>query len=529
MALLFSALAWTLGKTRTPLRVTSLLYWTLVVYTALNIPIALVLSTPLTWSMLRATSGTLADSILLYVTPGSALVVVLALVVGGVLPRLMSRLAPYALVLSRASAFAIVAIGPWASGRVETFGLHRNASMALVTSAVPRISARARADDWTVTSFDSPSHSIGEPGRFESPQTEDLSHFRGFAAGRNVVLVILESTAAQYLPLYGGAEDVTPNLDALARHAIVFDTAYAAYPESIKGLFSILCSTYPAFDTTPEMYARAPCESIASVLSRRGYRTALFHSGRFAYLGMESIVRGRGFDTLEDAGDISGRHQSSFGVDEPSTVGRILSWLDALPVGQRFFVTYAPIAGHHPYETPAPGPFPTGTEIGRYRNALRYADESFGTLLAGIRARGLEQNTVWVVLGDHGEAFGQHAGNYGHTFFLYDENVRVPFLIAVPGIVEQQRSRHTVSLVDTAPTILDALGLPSAPDTKANPHSRPSRVWRCSLRTTRWGYSVFGMAAGSTSTISTPVGRSSSIWTRTGRNRSIWRAATCRG
>jgi arylsulfatase A-like enzyme len=256
---------------------------------------------------------------------------------------------------------------------------------------------------------------------------------------------------------------VTPNLDALARQAIVFETAYAAYPESIKGLFSILCSRYPAFDTTPQMYERAPCDSIASVLSRRGYRTALFHSGRFAYLGMESIVQGRGFDTLEDAGDISGHHQSSFGVDEPSTVARILSWLDALPVDQRFFVTYAPIAGHHPYETPVPGPFPTGEEIGRYRNALRYADESFGTLLAGIRARGLERNTVWVVLGDHGEAFGQHAGNYGHTFFLYDENVRVPFLIAAAGIVEPQRSRTTVSLVDTAPTILDVLGLPIAP------------------------------------------------------------------
>jgi arylsulfatase A-like enzyme len=67
------------------------------------------------------------------------------------------------------------------------------------------------------------------------------------------------------------------------------------------------------------------------------------------------------------------------------------------------------------------------------------------------------------VFGDHGEAFGQHAGNYGHTFFLYDENVRVPFLIAAPEIVEQQRSRTTVSLVDAAPTILDVLGFPKAP------------------------------------------------------------------
>ena len=78
-----------------------------------------------------------------------------------------------------------------------------------------------------------------------------------------------------------------------------------------------------------------------------------------------------------------------------------------------------------------------------------------------MRDRGLDGNTLWIILGDHGEAFGQHAGNYGHTFFLYDENVRVPFVIAAPGVTEgHTRVGRVVSLVDTAPTILDLLGLP---------------------------------------------------------------------
>ena len=65
------------------------------------------------------------------------------------------------------------------------------------------------------------------------------------------------------------------------------------------------------------------------------------------------------------------------------------------------------------------------------------------------------------MFGDHGEAFGQHDGNYGHTFFLYDENVRVPFIVAAPGAIDgPRRSRATVSLVDVAPTIMDLLGLP---------------------------------------------------------------------
>ena len=81
------------------------------------------------------------------------------------------------------------------------------------------------------------------------------------------------------------------------------------------------------------------------------------------------------------------------------------------------------------------------------------------------RVRGLEQNTVWIVLGDHGEAFGQHEGNYGHTFQLHEENVHVPFLIAMPGQAARQiRSRKVVSLIDTAPTVLALAGLPAPPD-----------------------------------------------------------------
>jgi len=177
---------------------------------------------------------------------------------------------------------------------------------------------------------------------------------------------------------------------------------------------------------------------------------------------MESIINHRGYQTLEDAGDIGGSHNSSFGVDEPATVARMLAWIDALPRGQRFLLTYLPIAGHHPYATPEPGPFRGTAEIDQYRNALRYGDVSLGVLMEGLRARGLEGNTIWVIYGDHGEAFHQHEGNYGHTFFLYDENIHVPFLIAAPGLMRgQQRVRKVVSLVDAAPTILDLVGIPS--------------------------------------------------------------------
>jgi phosphoglycerol transferase MdoB-like AlkP superfamily enzyme len=345
-----------------------------------------------------------------------------------------------------AVALACAVAGPAAAARVDTQGRERNAWTALVAHLPVSTPARPGPRDWRASD-----QRVADP---------DLSRLRGRAAGRNVVLVSLESTAARYLGLYGAAEDVAPHLTRLARSAVVFDHAYAVYPESIKGLLSILCSLTPAIDTPADAYAAAPCRSIAAELAAHGYRTGLFHSGRFGYLGMEGVIRNRGFDVLADAGDIGGAHDSSFGIDEPSTVASILRWIDAGPAGRPFFVTYLPIAGHHPYETPGRGPFPDRDEFGRYRNALHYGDAALGALREGLEARGLDRGTVWIVLGDHGEAFGQHEGNYGHTFQLYDENVRVPFVVAAPGLLpESIRARRVVSLIDTAPTILDLLGL----------------------------------------------------------------------
>lgn len=442
VVLLFAIVEWLIGARRP---VAWAIYAVAAVYVVINVPVGRALSTPLTWSMWRAARGALADSIWHDVTWQNVLWLTAVLIVAALAP-LFFRDAPQKPLF--ATLAVLVGFGPPAAARVDTLGLERNAWTALIGTAVPRLRFRGAAGDWHVPGFD-------------RSRYEDLSRFRAAAAGRNIVLVSLESTAAQYLGLYGADPDVMPNLSELARAGITFENAYAVYPESIKGLFSILCSTYPAFDTAAELYASVPCRSIAAILSDSGYRTALFHSGRFMYLGMDQVVRERGYDLLADAGDIGGNRNSSFGIDEPATVARILAWVDALPGGQPFFATYLPIAGHHPYETPEPGPFPDSDEFGRYRNALHYGDASLGALMHGLQARGLDRKTLWIVLGDHGEAFGQHEGNYGHTFFLYDENIHVPFLVAAPGIVSHPiRSRQVVSLIDAAPTLLDLAGLP---------------------------------------------------------------------
>lgn len=477
------------------------IYAVVVLYAALNVPVTRVLSTPLTWTMLRAAGGPLRDAVLHYATATNLVAMAIPLALSVVLPayvftqrargarsnwgflnkRFSVFSVPSELVLTIAGAITIV--GLFASSRIDTRGLDRNAFGALVATAIPRVSAAAGPDaDWRLSPFD-------------TTRAADLSWLGGTMRGRNAVLVVLESTGARHLGLYGASPDPMPRLSELARESVVFERAYSVYPESIKGLFATLCSRYPAFDTAPETYAGVPCASIAATLGGAGYRTALFHSGRFEYLGMRSVIERRGFGILEDAGAIGGQVESSFGVDDASTVRRALQWIDSGDRGAPFFMTYLPTSGHSPYATTSPGPFDPVTDFWRYMNALHESDAALGALVDGLRARGLADQTVFVVFGDHGEAFGEHSGNFAHTFFIHDENVRIPYLIAAPGAIRRQtRVDRIASVIDTAPTIVDLLGLP--PDARHQGESLLPAARRMALFYTDYSIGWLGLADG---------------------------------
>jgi len=132
-------------------------------------------------------------------------------------------------------------------------------------------------------------------------------------------------------------------------------------------------------------------------------------------------------------------------------VRKLLEFVDGLPDGRRFFAVYSPISGHHPYHAPGrrSGERPEKSERDAYFNDLRFGDQALGELLAGFARRGRLEKTLFVVVGDHGEAFAQHAGNFAHTLFLYEENVKVPFLVAAPGAMHgQRRAPQVTSLLD---------------------------------------------------------------------------------
>ncbi len=132
-------------------RIAWVVYALLAGYAALNVPLACLLSTPLTWPLLRATGGTIADSIGHHVTAANLLRIGIVLAAAALLPRLVARLSVRLQVTAAMAVVLLLPLGPVAVSRVATNGLHRNALAALVTSALPRVPAADVAGDWTVS------------------------------------------------------------------------------------------------------------------------------------------------------------------------------------------------------------------------------------------------------------------------------------------------------------------------------------------------------------------------------------------
>ena len=484
----------------------SALYIVLTLWASINVPVARQLASPLTYSFLHATGGALGDSISRYVTLTNLGVPIALCALALGLPRwiarwnerwLPTRHNARKLGLGLAVVVALALIAPTVEVRTDLQGSERNAVVTLLRTtwqhAFPgaggeRPSLLTPACQATDTSSAAP-----PPG---------AAPLQGLARGKNIVWVVLESARARSLNLYGEPRDATPHLTSLASAgSIVFENAYAAYPESIKGLYSFLCGREPPLhrEASELTSDRFPCDDIATSLARAGYRTGLFHSGWFAYLGMKGVLANRGFETLVDAETITSPYRSSFGVDDRSTALRLLSWIDSRPTNKPFFAMFMPIAGHHPYHAPGPvaRPFDEKTSHDEYLNDLHIADDSFGLLRQGMQARGLDDKTVYVVFGDHGEAFREHAGNIAHALFLYEENLHVPFFVAAPGLIRDlTRLTKPLSLIDVPATTLALAGLPPIPSTDGHAASadndRAIRFFteqggrRAGLRDGRW-------------------------------------------
>ena len=280
-----------------------------------------------------------------------------------------------------------------------------------------------------------------------------------------MLLVSIDTLRADRLGSYGYAAAETPRLDALAARGLRFAQATTVIPLTLPAHSSLMTGTFPAHHGVRDnggFYLAEEQVTLAEVLSERGYRTGGFIAA-FVLDGRWGI--GQGFGRYFDDFDLDGYEQAA-GMDAiqrpgSTVVDQALEWLDA-DRDQKFFAWVHLYDPHTPYEAPEPYRvrFPR-TASGAYDAEIAVADTQLGRLLDKLQVDGRLDETLVVVLSDHGEMLGEH-GEHTHGFFIYDAAVHIPLIIAGPG-VPARVVPNQVRIVDVMPTVLDLLGEPAPP------------------------------------------------------------------
>lgn len=284
--------------------------------------------------------------------------------------------------------------------------------------------------------------------------------------GSNVIWLVLESTRAKDVPLYGGSAEM-PHLMQAREHMLLLNQLYSQDPRSTKafaqmdmGRFSLL-SWDSYSNNIPWMF---PDDGIASHLDKLGYRTATMVNTDESYDHNKNFQEEHGYQLALYR---QGLNPGSSSADDLLLLKRIGLELDQK--GKPFYFMVWPIETHHPYgreywsdEGSWTDTHPGGVKhLGaadhdRYLRALHEVDDWFGRLISLLKQKGVYDNTVIIVTGDHGEAFGEHEpGNVFHGNGVYQESVHVAGFIYSPKIDGLHLDNRNTRLLDIPATILN--------------------------------------------------------------------------
>ncbi|MFN0137972.1 MAG: sulfatase [Phycisphaerae bacterium] len=340
----------------------------------------------------------------------------------------------------------------------------------------------------------------------------------------NVLLISVCSIRADHTSLYGYQRETTPNMTSFAQDAFVFDAAFAQWPKTAPAFASIVSGKYGhttgVMRITPEQYLPPQHETLSEVLGAAGYETAAFLSspalndttniaqGHKVY---EELNKMRGVDAriapttralafIKAQGDMpwfvwahynnahypyngGGLNPETFVGDkfyDPSTKIKYYekpgTALDVqVDEGHIAYhqITRADLGGVHSNAIPRGRdkamirPDEYAYYIARYDAGILGADQAVGRLLLGLREAGKFEDTLIVLVGDHGESLGEHNYYFEHGRFPYDNNSRVPFMVRPPGGVKSTRVSAPVAVFSAGATILDVLGMARPKDWEA--------------------------------------------------------------
>jgi len=290
----------------------------------------------------------------------------------------------------------------------------------------------------------------------------------------NLLLVVIDTCRVDRLSLYGYDQPTTPNLKKLGAGAVVFEQAVSHVPQTLPSVATILTSTPPAehgVRVNGLFQLPATSETLAELLREKGYATA----GVVSAFPLDSrFAVNQGFDFYDadfsasiltrtrQGFSFQGTRRQDFEQRADEATDKALTWLKQTTdkdAGRRFFLLVHYFDPHFPYDPPA-----DRVDLKGYDGEIALADAEIGRLMDGIRGLGRLDDTLVVVVGDHGEILDPRRPLARHAGYLEDAVLRVPLLMRLPGkLPTGHRVGEQIGLLDLAPTILELLDVPAPP------------------------------------------------------------------
>lgn len=289
---------------------------------------------------------------------------------------------------------------------------------------------------------------------------------------KNVIVFVLESTPANLIQVYNSTYKVTPNLNRWKSHARIYENMYAHLPTTPNTMLSLISGIYPmiSYKSVVNEYPGITIPSLPKILKNAGWTTSLFFSSDLTFSNMGKYLKAQQVETAEDFKTINcddknfnSNYSLLDGLDERCIINRYFIWIDPLQSKKTFSILWTNQT-HYPYFFSGDQKkYADNIELNKYLNALEEVDIAFGELMEGLQKRNVLNNTLVVVIGDHGEAFGTH-NQYTHGANIYEENMRVPCLLINPKLFHGESDNRVAGLIDVAPTITHAVRLQQPKD-----------------------------------------------------------------
>lgn len=279
---------------------------------------------------------------------------------------------------------------------------------------------------------------------------------------KNVVVVLMESFAGRYVGALGSQLNITPNFDALTKEGVLFTRFFSNGTHTHQGMFATMgCfPNLPGFEylmKTPESHQQF--SGLPQLLANRGFDDIYVYNGDFMWDNQRGFFGAQGMSRFIGRTDYVNPVFSdpTWGVSDQDMFDRAAQELAKMPAEKPFYALLQTLSNHTPYALPKQLPVAPVTDQGSFNEhltAMRYSDWALGQFFEKARKEPYFNNTLFIVVGDHGFASDIQLTEMNLTRF------HVPMLMIAPGIQKLAgKTRDTIaSQVDIAPTVLGRLG-----------------------------------------------------------------------